>query len=206
MRRYVAFVTLIAVSAAASAGTEEINSGSSLITLDQGELLIEIHPPPKELPFVGEPVTVDIEGVTSAIGGVRYLDIMLVMDTSMSLRKSDPDNYRSAGAIGLVENLSPKSDTQLGVVSFDDGSELIQPLTPDRAVVAQSLQDLKRSGGTNIAAGNPHGACRTCAKQSARFIPRDLAIYRWHVEPTESLGSHRRIEGPGCHDSNAAVG
>ena len=155
MPKFLAYVFALAAAAvgANTHAAEDNPESPSVVTIDQGALLIEIHPPPEEIPFVGEPVSVDIEGVASAIGGVRYLDIMLVMDTSMSLRKSDPDNYRATGAIGLVENLSPKSDTNLGVVSFDDGSKLIQPLTSDRPLVVQSLQDLKRSGGTNIAAG-----------------------------------------------------
>ena len=97
--------------------------------------------------------TIEVEGVASTIGGVRYLDMMFVMDTSTSLRTTDPQDFRSAGAIGLVENLSPRSDIRIGVVSFDGRGELLQPMTSDRAAVAQVLRDMPRSGSTNLAAG-----------------------------------------------------
>jgi len=75
------------------------------------------------------------------------------MDTSQSLRSTDPSDFRSAGAIGLVRNLSPRSDIKIGVVSFDNRGELAQPMTSDRDSVVQVLRELPRSGSTNLAAG-----------------------------------------------------
>jgi Mg-chelatase subunit ChlD len=79
--------------------------------------------------------------------------MMFVMDTSQSLRGTDPKDFRSTGAIGLVKTLSPKSDIKIGVVSFDNNGELAQPMTSDRDSVVRALQDLPRSGSTNLAAG-----------------------------------------------------
>ncbi len=116
-------------------------------------LEIEIQSPaPDFVANSGEKV-IEVEGVASTIGGVRYLDMMFVMDTSTSLRSTDPEDYRSAGAIGLVENLSPRSDIKIGVVSFDSRGELVQPMTSDRRLVTQALRDMPRSGSTNLAAG-----------------------------------------------------
>jgi len=116
-------------------------------------LQIEIQSPsPDFVASSGEKV-IEVEGVASTIGGVKYLDMILVMDTSTSLRGTDPKDYRSAGAIGLVENLSPRSDIKIGVVSFDSRGELVQPMTSDRQLVAQALRDLPKSGSTNLAAG-----------------------------------------------------
>ena len=98
-------------------------------------------------------VTVEVEGIASAIGGVRYLDMMFVMDTSQSLRSTDPQDFRALGAIGLVQNLSPKSNIKIGVVAFDRRSELAQPMTSDRDAVIDVLRMLPRSGSTNLAAG-----------------------------------------------------
>jgi Mg-chelatase subunit ChlD len=78
---------------------------------------------------------------------------MFVMDTSSSLRGSDPSDYRSAGAIGLVRNLSPKSDIKIGVISFDGKSQIAQSMTSDREAVIEALRLLPRSGSTNLAAG-----------------------------------------------------
>ena len=78
---------------------------------------------------------------------------MFVMDTSQSLRSSDPKDFRAAGAIGLVRNLSPKSDIKIGVVSFDARSDLAQSMTSNRENVINALRALPRSGSTNLAAG-----------------------------------------------------
>jgi Mg-chelatase subunit ChlD len=119
----------------------------------QGGLQIEIQSPSADFSAVEGETAVDVEGIASAIGGVRYLDMIFVMDTSTSLRSSDPRDFRSQGAIGLVRNLSPKSDIKIGVVSFDSKGELAQPLTSDRDSAIQALRDLPRSGSTNLAAG-----------------------------------------------------
>lgn len=124
-----------------------------LAALDPGELRVEIHSPSTDLVSTGGELSVEVEGVASTIGGVRFIDMMLVLDTSSSLRRTDPDQYRTIAAVGLVQSLSPKSDTQIGVIAFSSDSELTQPLTSDRHDVVQALLDLKRSGGTNLAAG-----------------------------------------------------
>ncbi|MDH3621175.1 MAG: VWA domain-containing protein [Gammaproteobacteria bacterium] len=116
-------------------------------------LQVEIQSPSAGYTVEDGATLVDVEGIASAIGGVRYLDIMFVMDTSTSLRSSDPMDYRSVGAIGLVENLSPKSDIKIGVVSFDSKSQIAQSMTSDREAVSEALRLLPRSGSTNIAAG-----------------------------------------------------
>lgn len=121
--------------------------------MPQGELQIDLQSPSAEVFAVDGKATLEVEGVASTIGGVRYLDMILVMDTSMSLLRTDPEDFRSKGAIGLVNNLSPKSDTKIGVVSFDKDGELTQPMTSDRAKVVRALGELGRTGKTNLAAG-----------------------------------------------------
>jgi Mg-chelatase subunit ChlD len=116
-------------------------------------LQIEIQSPSADFVASSGEKVIEVEGVASTIGGVKYLDMIFVMDTSTSLRSTDPKDFRSAGAIGLVENLSPRSDIKIGVVSFDGRGELVQPMTSDRKLVAQALRDMPRSGSTNLAAG-----------------------------------------------------
>ncbi len=70
------------------------------------------------------------------------------MDTSSSLRNTDPRDFRSAGAVDLVENLSPGSDIKFGVVNFDDKGELVQPMTSDRIEV-RSITIIPRCGTKN---------------------------------------------------------
>ncbi len=118
-----------------------------------GELKIEIHSPPVDLQSTGERLSYEIQGVASTIGGVRHIDMMLVLDTSGSLRETDPDDYRTQAAVGLIRRLSPKSAIRIGVIGFNNRNDLRQPLTSDRQKVVAALTDLKRSGGTNLAAG-----------------------------------------------------
>ncbi len=126
---------------------------SSATAVFAGELQVEIQSPSAGYTVEDGSTHVEVEGIASAIGGVRYLDIVFVMDTSSSLRRSDPQDYRAAGAIGLVENLSPKSDIKIGVVSFDRRSEVAQALTSDRDAVIEAIRALPRKGSTNIAGG-----------------------------------------------------
>ena len=116
-------------------------------------LQIEIQSPSADFTATEGNTVVEVEGIASAIGGVRYLDMVFVMDTSQSLRGTDPEDYRSAGAIGLVENLSPRSDIKIGVVSFDRKGELVLPMTSNRDDVSEALRGLPRSGSTDLAAG-----------------------------------------------------
>ncbi len=116
-------------------------------------LQIEIQSPTPDFVANSGDTTVEVEGVASTIGGVKYLDMIFVMDTSTSLRNTDPQDFRSGGAIGLVENLSPRSDIKIGVVGFDGNGELVQPMTSDRGRVAEALRNMPRSGSTNLAAG-----------------------------------------------------
>lgn len=142
-------LSCVGATCIASAQLQQSSSSSS----STGELQIEIQSPAADFTVDAEQTTVEVEGIASAIGGVRYLDMMFVMDTSQSLKSTDPNDFRSAGAIGLVRNLSPKSDIQIGVVSFDSKGVLAQPLTSDRDQVVEALRTLPKSGGTNLGAG-----------------------------------------------------
>ena len=119
----------------------------------EGGLQIEIQSPSNEFVASNGEKSIEVEGVASRIGGVRYLDMIFVMDTSGSLRSTDPRDFRAVGAVGLVENLSPRSDIKIGVVSFDGNGTLAQPLTSDRRRVSDVLLGLPRSGSTNLGAG-----------------------------------------------------
>jgi Mg-chelatase subunit ChlD len=136
-------------SAAAGQGTQP---GASTSAVSNG-LEVEIQSPSDDFVASNGERMIDVEGVASTIGGVKYLDMMFVMDTSTSLRSTDPHDYRSKGAIGLVENLSPRSDIKIGVVSFDSKGELAQPMTSNRDDVIRTLRNMPRSGSTNLAGG-----------------------------------------------------
>ena len=119
----------------------------------QGTLEIQIQSPAPDLVVPDADAWIDVEGSASTFGGMKQLDLFLVMDTSSSLRKSDPEDHRLAGAVRLVESLPARSDTRVGIVEFDASSELVLPLTSNRETVVRALRDLDRSGSTDLAGG-----------------------------------------------------
>ena len=120
-----------------------------------GTLELEIYQPASGAELLLERFEPDlrVEGGAAIFGGVRQLDLFLVMDSSKSLLRTDRRDYRVAGAVGLVESLPAGSDIQLGVVDFDRKAKLLQPLTADRTAVIAALRGLDRKGSTNLAAG-----------------------------------------------------
>lgn len=117
-----------------------------------GGVQVEIHSPAAGEVVPNARALTLVEGRASVLGGIRKLDLFLVMDTSKSLRKSDPDDYRSAGAVGLVRSLF-WSNTYIGVVDFDRNARLASPLSGDRTAVMEAIQGLDQKGTTNLADG-----------------------------------------------------
>jgi len=153
MRNAVAVITSVLVCGLATSASGAVDQAPGTSPTSADGLQIEIQSPAVDFVASGGERTIEVEGVASRIGGVRYLDMIFVMDTSTSLRSTDPRDYRSVGAVGLVENLSPRSDIQIGVVGFDNNGELAQPMTSDRGKVIQALRGMPRSGSTNLASG-----------------------------------------------------
>ena len=119
----------------------------------QGELQVEIHEPANGALLSSLEPEISVVGGASIFGGVKQLDLFLVLDTSKSLKDTDPKDYRVKGSVALVQSLPAKSDIQVGVVDVDGNAELIQPLTSNRRRVVAALQSLDRHGTTDLAAG-----------------------------------------------------
>ncbi len=145
-----ALAGLLQATVSSAAETYEPESYSPAIS---AELKVEILSPAANALITGDNRTVTVEGGASSFGGIRHLDLVFVLDSSKSLRRTDPQNFLSAGAVNLIENFSPKSDIQIGVVSFSFSADLLQPMTTDRAEAIGGLKSLKRDGGTDIADG-----------------------------------------------------
>jgi len=149
----VVLIALVVGCATSSDKVYETRSSAQSTADTMGELRVEIlSPSPGQLLTTGETFIV-VEGGASNFGGVHYLDLIFVLDSSKSLLHSDPRNYLSAGAIGLVESLSPESDIHIGVVGFNTKGKLLQPLTQDRGIAVGALAGLKRTGATDVATG-----------------------------------------------------
>ena len=126
---------------------------SAAITAGPAELQVEIlTPTPNQLLAAGQ-TSLEVVGGASIYGGVKQLDLFLVMDTSKSLSYTDADDRRTAGAVGLIRSLPLESDIQIGVVDFDGNTELLSRLTPDRNAVIEALRRLDQKGTTNLAGG-----------------------------------------------------
>jgi Mg-chelatase subunit ChlD len=135
------FALLVAVLLAAAPATAQL-----------GGLQVEIRRPATDLVIPNQQRSVEVGGRAEIQGGVRNLDLFLVLDTSKSLRKTDPENARSAGAVGLVKSLL-WTDARIGVVDFDKNGKLISPLTSDRNVVMKEIRELDQNGKTDVAKG-----------------------------------------------------
>ena len=119
----------------------------------EGELRVEIRNPVDGLALTGWESAVRVEGGASVFGGVRYLELMLALDSSKSLKHTDPKDYRSKGALGLIEALPDWSAVRIGVVDFDSRARLVQGLTENLADAASAIRRLDKDGKTDLAAG-----------------------------------------------------
>ena len=83
-------LSMCGLVAAESVAQEQATDSSST---PKGAVQIEIQSPSIDFSAVQGETSVEVEGIASAIGGVRYLDMIFVMDTSQSLRKTDPSDF-----------------------------------------------------------------------------------------------------------------
>jgi len=124
------------------------------VTLAQkGELQIEIQNIADDLLLTNEESEIDVEGRASVFGGLKHLDMFLILDASKSLLRTDPEDYRLKAAEALVTALPEKSDIQIGIVAFDSKAWLVSPLTSDRETIVEKLRTIPRDGGTNLDGG-----------------------------------------------------
>lgn len=88
---------------------------------------------------------------------VRYhpgkVDVVLVIDSSKSMRRSDPRRQRLTAARSFIEMAARDGRVaKVGIVSFNSFAEILQPLTPiakTRPLLA-ALKKIKISGQTNM--------------------------------------------------------
>ncbi len=115
------------------------------------ELQVEIQNIPADLVLTNEESSLDVEGRASIFGGMKFLDLFLILDTSNSLYRTDPDDYRLQAAIALVRAIPVHGDIRIGIVAFNQDARLVSPLTADREVIVEKLESLgERGGGTNL--------------------------------------------------------
>ena len=166
-----------------------------------GDLQVEIQHPVTGTLLTNSEASIEVRGGASIFGGVTQLDLVLVIDTSSSLKNTDPDDYRTSGAIGLVESLPDWSDIQIGVVVFGRGSKLLSPLTTDRDAVIQSLRDLGRGSTTNLAKGIDTGlaAFEQGAREGSTRVMLVFTDGRSNEKKARAAMERSRAQGVAIH-------
>lgn len=99
---------------------------------------------------VGQPVTVTLGLSGGCPSDAIQLDLILALDRSGSM-----EGPKLAGAKAAAIGFAAEMDfavARVGVVAFNQGAELVQPLTADRAAVVRSVAGLRTAGLTNLAA------------------------------------------------------
>ncbi len=79
------------------------------------------------------------------------LDVMLVLDSSGSMTRNDPQDLRKTAAKNFIDALLVGD--QVGVVDFDSSATLLQSLTPLTETAKAAVDQIDSSGGTCIGDG-----------------------------------------------------
>jgi len=101
--------------------------------------------------WLGEPVTVtlEVDGTCPVQHGPA--DIVLVVDHSFSMAVDNKMQTAKAAAIGFVMRLDPLV-ARVALVAFSAESQLLQPLTTNKALVIQAIEALQPDDATNMIA------------------------------------------------------
>lgn len=94
-------------------------------------------------------VTLSIGGDCPSMG--PGADIVLAIDRSGSMNETNKITDTIRAALSFADSIDFARD-RVGVVAFNNGASLVQPLTQDAAAVKRAIAGLKGLGGTNIAA------------------------------------------------------
>lgn len=118
-----------------------------------GGLRLEILEPEDGLVLTGTSAEVRVKGRASLQDVSAQLDLVLVVDGSMSLAESDPYELRLKSAEEFVYSFPPGPGIRTGVVGFDRTAELVVAPTSNRKAVVDGLRSLGRRGFTDIGEG-----------------------------------------------------
>ncbi|MGQ9477665.1 MAG: VWA domain-containing protein [Candidatus Bipolaricaulia bacterium] len=80
------------------------------------------------------------------------VDLVLAIDSSGSMKVNDPGGLRITTAKRLIAGLDPARD-RVGLVSWDNDLDFVQPLTSDLALVGKRLDQIDANGATNLNVG-----------------------------------------------------
>jgi len=118
-----------------------------------GQLRVSLEDPAADRVLTAGIAPVEIRGRAEILGSRAGLDLFLVLDTSKSLRRTDPDKELAAGARTLAWNLLALGRTRIGVIDVDSESRMPAPLTTRTDLIFEALDTLDQKGKSNLAAG-----------------------------------------------------
>ena len=95
-------------------------------------------------------VTLTVEG--RCPGKHDPAEVLIVFDTSRSMGFDDGIDRAKSAVADVLSNLDTRS-SRVGLITFDDGATLVQPLTSDIDGVRQLVQGLTALGDTRSTAG-----------------------------------------------------
>ena len=91
----------------------------------------------------GAPIAATLEQVPTS-----GLEVVLVVDTSGSMKEGDAIGAAKNAAAAFLSSLPP--EIPVGVVAFADAPSLVSPLTTDRALLAATIAGLSATGETAL--------------------------------------------------------
>jgi Ca-activated chloride channel family protein len=97
-------------------------------------------------------ITLAITGAGSNITTSVPLDIVFAIDSSGSMYSNDRYNLRLAAAKDFTDKMDSTKDTA-AVVSWDSNIDFFEVLTSDFTHIKNRIDDVDRSGGTNLNVG-----------------------------------------------------
>jgi Mg-chelatase subunit ChlD len=118
-----------------------------------GQLRVTLEDPGADGPLTAGQAPVAITGRAEVLGSRPPLEVFLVLDSSKSLRRTDPEGRMVAGARGLAWNLLAMGKTRVGLVDVDTESRLLVPLTSRRDLVPEALERIEPRGRSNLTLG-----------------------------------------------------
>lgn len=77
------------------------------------------------------------------------IDVVLAIDSSSSMRDNDPQVDRIRAAQNFIKIMDPSKD-RFGLVSWDSGIDIIEPLTNNVSKIISRLKDINSEGDTNL--------------------------------------------------------
>jgi len=106
---------------------------------------------PNRIPL-GDIVEVTLDVVGSCPGSRSPAQLLFVFDTSRSMNFDDSMGLGRDSVLGILAELDPAT-SEAGLVTFDSGTTLKEPLTGDISAVRAAVAALKADGDTRLAGG-----------------------------------------------------